>query len=93
MHNSTYYYNLHPTNYTHVLHYFPTAVHLDRCVPSCNTVNDLSNKVSIPDNTEDLNLIVFNMITGINGSKTFIKHISCECKCTFDSRKCNSNQK
>ena len=32
------------------------------------------------------------MITGINGSKTLTKHISCECKCKFDRTKCNSNQ-
>ena len=32
------------------------------------------------------------MITGINGSKTLPKHISCECKCKFDRTKCNSNQ-
>ena len=24
--------------------------------------------------------------------KTLTKHISCECKCKFDSRKCNSDQ-
>ena len=35
----------------------------------------------------------FNMITGINESKTLIKHISCERKCKFDGRKCKSNQK
>ena len=33
------------------------------------------------------------MITGINGSKILTKHVSCECKCKFDDRKCNSNQK
>ena len=32
------------------------------------------------------------MITGINESKTLIKYISCECKCKFDGRKCNSDQ-
>ena len=32
------------------------------------------------------------MITGINESKTLTKHISCECKCKFDGRKCNSDQ-
>ena len=32
------------------------------------------------------------MITGINESKTLTKHISCECKCRFDGRKCNSDQ-
>ena len=33
------------------------------------------------------------MITGIKLSKILTKLISCECKCKFDSRKCNSNQK
>ena len=32
------------------------------------------------------------MITGINESKTLTKHISCECKCKFDGRKCNLDQ-
>ena len=32
------------------------------------------------------------MITGINESKKLTKHTSCECKCRFDGRKCNSNQ-
>ena len=44
-------------------------VKLDRCAGSCNTLNDLSNKVCIPNKTEDLNLSVFNIITGINESK------------------------
>ena len=33
------------------------------------------------------------MITGINKLKLFAKHLSCECKRSFDGRKCNSNQK
>ena len=48
----------------------------------------MSNKVCFPNKTEDLNLSVFNVITGINESKTLAKHISCECKCKFDGRKC-----
>ena len=42
--------------------------------------------------TEDLNLSVFNMITGINESKTLTKHILCKCQCKFDGIKCKSNQ-
>ena len=42
------------------------AVKLERCVGSCNTLNDLSNKVCVPNNTEDLNMHVFGMITGKN---------------------------
>ena len=58
--------NLHPNEYSQELHYYTYVVKLDRCVGTYNTHNDLSNKVGVPDKTEDLNLSVFNMITGIN---------------------------
>ena len=32
------------------------------------------------------------MIAGINESKKLTKHISCECKCKYDGRKCNPDQ-
>ena len=32
------------------------------------------------------------MITGINEPKTLTKHISWECKCIFDGRKCSPDQ-
>ena len=38
-------------------------------VGNCNILNDLSNKLCVPNKTEDLNLSVFNMITEVNGSK------------------------
>ena len=46
--------NLHPNEYTQGLYYYLFLVDLDRRVGSCNT--------------SDLNLSVFNMITGINES-------------------------
>ena len=36
---------------------------------------------------------MFNIITGINWLKTLTKHTSCECKCKFDGRKCNADQR
>ena len=47
--------NLHPNEYSQELHYYRFAVKLDRCVESCNTLNDLSNKVCVPNKTEGLN--------------------------------------
>ena len=85
--------NLHPNAYTQGLRYNLFMVNLERSVGSCNTLNNLSNKVLLSSKTEDLNLSVFNMITGINEWKTLTKHISCECKCKFHGRKWNSNQK
>ena len=61
--------NLHPNEYSQEFHYYPFAVKLDRCVRSCNTLNDLSNKVCVPNKTEDLNIPVFSIITGKNESK------------------------
>ena len=85
--------NLNPNEYNQELHCYPFTVKLDRCNGSCNTLNDLFNKVCVPNKTEDLNLSVFNMITEINKSKTLTKHVPCECKCKFDGTKCNSDQK
>ena len=75
------------------LRYYQFAVNLDRCMGSCNTLNDLFNKVCILHKTEDLNLSVINIITGINELKMLTKYISCECQRKFDGRKCKSNQK
>ena len=68
------------------------SVNLVRCIGSCNALNDLSNKVPVPKKTEYLNLSIFNMIIGINESKPLTKHISYQCKCKFDGKKCNLNQ-
>ena len=65
--------NLHPNEYSQEFHYYPFAVKLDRCVRSCNTLNDLSNKLCFPNKTKDLNALVFNMITGKNQSKILTK--------------------
>ena len=67
--------NLLSNEYSQELHYYPFAIKLDRCVGSCNTPNDLPNKVCVPNKTEDLNLSVFNTITGINEFKALTKHI------------------
>ena len=53
--------NLHPNEYSQEFPYYPFLIKLDRCVGSCNTLNDLSNKLCVPDKTEDLNLSVFNL--------------------------------
>ena len=86
------YFCVHPNEYTQEFHYYPFAVKLGRCVGSCNTLNDLSNKACVPNITEVLNLSVFMMITGINESKTLTKYISCKFKCRFNGRKCNLDQ-
>ena len=66
-------FNLHPNEYSKQVHYYLFKVKFERYVGSCNTLNNPSNNVCIPNKTEDLNLRVFNMITGINELKKYFK--------------------
>ena len=65
--------NLHPNEYGQEFHYYLFAVKFKKCFGSCNK--------AVPNEAEYLNLSLFNMITGINESKTLAKHITCEFKC------------
>ena len=72
--------NLHLNEYTQGLRYYPFTVNLDRCVRSCNTLDDLSDRKYVPNKSEDLNLDALNIIGRINESKILTKNISCKCK-------------
>ena len=67
--------NLHPNEYCQEFKYYLFSVKLNRYVGNCNTLNDLPNKVCVPNKTEDLNLSFFNMITIINKWKTLTEEI------------------
>ena len=53
--------NLYPNENSQELHYYPFTIKLDRRVENCNTLNDLSDKVCVQNNIEDLiqNLAAF----------------------------------
>ena len=61
---------MYPNECSQDLNCYPFAVKLDRCVGSCNTLNDLPNEGCVQNKTEDLNLSVFNKIAGTSESKT-----------------------
>ena len=48
-------------------------VNLDRCAGTYNNLDDLSSRVCVPNETEGLNLYVFNMVAGIKESRTLTK--------------------
>ena len=45
--------NLYPNDYSQELHYYPFTVNLDKCVGSSNTINELPDKVCVPNKTKD----------------------------------------
>ena len=72
--------NLPPNEYGQDFQHYPFLVKLYRYTGSCNILNDLSNKVCVPNKTEDLNLSIFSMIVEINKLKLLTKHISSKCR-------------
>ena len=43
-------------------HYCLFAVNLEGCTQSCNTLNDLSNEVCVPNKTGGLNLSISTLL-------------------------------
>ena len=72
---------------------YPFTVNLNRCMKSCSTLLMIYPTNCVPEKTEDLNMNVFNRITGTNEPKTLTKHISCNSTCKFSGSKYNLNQK
>ena len=54
--------NLHPNEYSQELHYYQSAIKLNRCVGRSNTLNNFSNKISVPNKTQYLNIHTSSMI-------------------------------
>ena len=61
--------SLNPNKYSQELHYYLFVVNLVKYIGNLNTLNDLSNRICVPNKTEDLKINIFNLITGINKSK------------------------
>ena len=52
-----------------------------------------NTKICVPSKTIYVKVKVFNMITNRIEGKTLVTHMSCDCKCKFDSTRRNLNQK
>ena len=50
-------------------------------------------KKCVPKETKDITVKALNTIKNKDEAKAMTEHISCDCKCKFNSTKCNSKQK
>ena len=72
------------------LKYNPFVINFDKCSGS---FNDLSPKICVLKERKDINVKTFDMITNKNDAKAITEHVSCDCKCKFNSTISNSNHK
>ena len=55
-----------PDKYNQGLSHYPLMISLDRYDGRYNALDDPSNRIRVPNKTEDVYLNVFSMITGTN---------------------------
>ena len=70
--------------------FYPFMTSLNKCTGSCNV---FSPKICVPKETKDIYVKTFNIITKKGEGKAITEHISCDCKCKFNSTIWNSKQK
>ena len=62
---------------------YPFMISLNKFTWICNVLSQ--KKTLDPKETKDINVIAFNMITNKDEAKAETEHISCDCKCKFNS--------
>ena len=71
----------------------PYKIKVNRCVGSCNNINNPHLKVCIPDNTKNVTVKMFDLMTLTNTTKQVQFHESCKCVCKINSSVCSEKQR
>ena len=72
---------------------YPYKIRVNRCVGSCNDINNPHSKVCIPDITKNVTVKMFDLIKLTNKTKQVIFHESCRCICRLDPIVYNNKQR
>ena len=73
--------------------FYLVTVSVDNCSGSCNTINDSYAWVCVSNKVKNMNVEVYNLMSGVNETRFIVQHESCECKCVLNKSVCNSKQK
>ena len=72
---------------------FPFSVKTSKCSGSCCKINNPCVKLCVPGVVRNLNVQVFNLMSGTNETRHIEWHETCKCKCRFNSSVCNNKQR
>ena len=64
--------------------FYPFTISVNKCRGSCNIMRDPYARFFVPNNVKNMNVKVFNLISGVNKTRFIVQHESCECKCGFN---------
>ena len=61
------------------------TVSVIKCHGNYNTINDSYVRICVPNKVKkNMNVKVFNLISGVNKTGFLVPHEPCECKCGFN---------
>ena len=72
--------------------FYPYKIKMNRCVGSCNTIDDRYGKTCFANDIENIGLKVFNLLSQNNETISIEKKKSCWCKCKLNKDACNNKQ-
>ena len=72
--------------------FHPYKIKMNRCVGSCNAIDDPYGKTCFANEIENIGLKVSNLLTQNNEPINVEKHKSCGCKCKSNKDACNNKQ-
>ena len=73
--------------------FFPIGIKTRKCSGSCNNINNPCAKLCVLDVVKNLNIKVFNLVSGTNETRRIEWHETCKCTCRFNSSVCNNKQR
>ena len=63
---------------------YPFTVSVNNCVGSCRTIDDPYARICVPNKVKNMNVKVFNLMSGVNETIFSVEHESCESKCRLN---------
>ena len=59
--------------------FYPFSIKVNKCSGNCNNINDPYAKIYVPDTVKDLNVRVFNLMSGTNETRHIKWHKTYKC--------------
>ena len=73
--------------------FYSSSIKTSKCSSNCNNINNPYGKTCLPDVIKDLNVKLFNLMSGTNETRFIEWHETCKCKFRLDAVVCNNKQR
>ena len=73
--------------------FYPFSIKISKCSGNCNNINNSYAKTCVPDIIKNLNVKLFNLMSGTNETRFIEWHEKCKCKCRLDAIVCDNKQR